>query len=236
MSLPKIDVPIYELTLPSTEQLVKYRPFLVKEEKVLMMAAESKDDKDMINAVKQIINNCCLTEEIKIDSLSSFDLEYFFIQLRARSSGETVSLLYPCEKESCKEDIPFDVDLTKVEVFKNPDHTTKVELTDDIGIMMKYPQLRSIGKINSDSEVESTFQMIIDCIDYIYDDEEIHKAKDATKKELREWIEGLSQENFIKVRTFFETMPKVKYDVELKCGKCKTVNKIEIEGMNSFFG
>ena len=235
MALPKIDVPIYELELPSTGQKIKYRPFIVKEEKILLMAAESDSNEDRVLAIRQILNNCCLTEGVDIDELASFDLEYFFIQLRSRSSGENIDLIYTCETEDCGNGIPFEVDLTDVKVVKTGDTDSKIQLTDTVGVVLRYPRLDTITKLVDEDDLESTFTMIAECIDYIYDDEEIYSSKDTEPGELKSWVESLSQEHFKNIQNFFEDMPKIKYTTELKCDKCNKKHKVEIEGLQNFF-
>ena len=237
MALPKIDVPIYELELPSTGQKIKYRPFLVKEEKVLLMAAESDDARDRVLAIRQILNNCCLTEGVDIDELASFDLEYYFIQLRARSAGETLDMVYTCQSEKCEGTTPFEINLTDIKVIKSEEVNNKIKLSDKIGVVLKYPKLDTISElVNITDDVDTTIKMISECIDYIYDDEEIYNRKDTEEEELIQWVEGLSQEHFQAIEAFFERMPKIKYTTTIACNKCNEKQEIEIEGLQSFFG
>jgi hypothetical protein len=236
MALPKIDVPIYDLEIPSTGQKIQFRPFLVKEEKILLMAQESKEDKDRTLAIRQILNNCCLTEGVDIDELAAFDIEYYFIQLRARSSGENIDLVYACETEGCKKTTPFQVDLNEIEITKSKNKSNKIKLTDDIGAVLQYPTLETINSlVSEENELETSFRMIAECIEYIYDAEEVYNKKDTEPGEMLAWVEDLSQENFIKLRDFFENMPKIKYTTKIKCSECKKTHKIEIEGLQSFF-
>jgi hypothetical protein len=240
MALPKISTPTFEMIIPSTEQKVIYRPFLVKEEKILLMAMEGKDRKETARALKQIINNCCI-DDIDVDKLAPFDLEYFFLLLRAKSIGETIDLTYACQQKKGKTDctnvIKFIVDIDEIKVIKNPEHTNKIDLTDTVGIMMKYPALETImGQELDDENVDAMLKIIIHCMEYIYDETDIHKMKDTDVAETQEFLEGLTQNQFIKIRKFFDTMPKVIYKKTIECDKCKKDNKIEIEGMQNFFG
>jgi hypothetical protein len=240
MALPKINTPTFEMTIPSTEQKITYRPFLVKEEKILLMAMEGKDRKETARALKQIINNCCI-DDVDVNKLAPFDLEYFFLLLRAKSIGETIDLTYACQQKKGKTDctnvIKFTVDIDEIEVIKNPEHTNKIDLTDTVGIMMKYPALETImGQELEGEDVDAMLKIIIQCMEYIYDETDIHKMKDTDAKETQEFLEGLTQNQFIKIRKFFDTMPKVSYKKTIECDKCKKDNKIEIEGMQNFFG
>jgi len=240
MALPKINVPTFEMTIPSTEQKVKYRPFLVKEEKILLMAMEGKDKNEMALALKQTINNCCL-DDIDVDALAPFDLEYFFILLRAKSIGETIDLTYKCKnkkgKTACDNVINFTVNIDDVKVTKDPKHTSKIDLTNTIGITMKYPDLETIIDQNFDTDsVDDILEVIIECMESIYDENAVYKMKDTDKSETAEFLEGLTQDQFGKIKAFFDTMPKVKYKDTLICNKCKKDNEVEIEGMQNFFG
>jgi len=239
MALPKINVPTFEMTIPSTEQKVTYRPFLVKEEKILLMALEGKDETETARALKQIISNCCI-DDIDIDKLAPFDLEYFFLLLRAKSIGETIELTYKCQnkkgKTNCDNVIKFSVDIDAVAVTKNPKHTNKIDITDTIGIMMKYPALETIVNTNFDTEnVDDILDVIINCMESIFDNDSVYKMRDTDRSETKEFLEGLTQTQFIKIREFFNTMPKVAYKETIECDKCKKGNEIEIEGMQNFF-
>jgi len=240
MALPKISIPTFEMTIPSTEQKITYRPFLVKEEKVLLMALEGKDPKETARALKQVINNCCL-DDIDVNKLAPFDLEYFFLLLRAKSIGETIDLTYKCQNKKGKTDcgnvIEFSVNIDDVKVIKNPEHTNKIELTDTVGIMMKYPALETILVQNFDTEsVDEILEVIINCMESIYDETSIYKMKDTDTSETKDFLEGLTQTQFTKIRKFFDTMPKIRYEDTITCNKCKKGNEIEIEGMQNFFG
>ena len=240
MALPKINVPTFEMTVPSTDQKVTYRPFLVKEEKVLLMALEGKDHKETARALKQIINNCCI-DDVDVDKLAPFDLEYFFLLLRAKSIGETIDLTYKCQnkkgKTDCTNVLEFSVNIDDIKVIKNPEHTNKIGLTDTVGIMMKYPALENIIDQNFDTDsLDDILEVIINCMESIYDENAVYKMKDTDNSETVEFLEGLTQTQFTKIKAFFDTMPKVAYKETIECKKCKKDNKIEIEGMQNFFG
>lgn len=242
MALPKLDVPIHELYLPLSKQKVQFRPFLVKEEKILLMAMESKDENSALLPIKQIINNCCLSD-IDVDGLPVTDLEFFFLNLRARSIGEVVELQYKCnntvpaengEEKKCNNVVRFDVNILDIKPEIDPEHTNKIELTDKLGIVMRYPTLKMMENAKG-SEVERLMDVIIDSVDYIYDDESIYYKKDVPKKELLDFIDGMTKEQFAKLQKFFETMPKIKKDVDFTCNKCGYHEKITVEGIQNFF-
>jgi hypothetical protein len=241
MALPKLDVPIYELELPSTEETISYRPFLVKEEKILLMAMEGEDQKEITKAIKQIINNCIVSEPaLKVDKLPLFDIEFILLNLRSRSMGDMIKTSYSrrgCEDPDCKP-IEFEIDIGTISVHKDPEHTNKIELTDSIGIIMKYPDVNLMAGMGNISEIKTddAFDMIVKCIDKIYDEDEVSNQKDYTPKELKAWIESLTQEQFAKIEKFFNTVPKMYKDVKFNCKKCGYKEDIRIEGLASFFG
>jgi DNA-directed RNA polymerase subunit M/transcription elongation factor TFIIS len=246
MALPKVDVPIHEVTLISTGKKIKYRPFLVKEQKLFLMAAESKDPKEMINTVKQVLNNCILSENVNVDELPSFDLENIFLNLRARSVGEIIDLKYNCnnvvksdkgEDKVCNGMVKFDLNILEIEHTKNDKHDKKIEISSSIGIVMKYPNMKmfsNLGFKNTES-VEVIMELIVDCIDYIYDVDKIYYAKDSTKEELMDFVDNLHQEDLIKIQNFFNTMPKISKTLNFKCGKCGHEEEIVVEGIQNFF-
>ncbi len=218
MALPKIATPIYETNLISTEKTVSFRPFLVKEQKLFLMAAQSDDAKEVVNTIKQVLNNCILSEDVKVNSLPVFDLEHLFLQIRARSVGEVVNLNYTCNNDvpdeenkgtkKCNGTVKIDLNLLEIQPTKNPAHSNKIELTDKLGIMMKYPNFDMIQKINLQNESD-LLDVVIACIDFIYDEDQVYYAKDTSKKELEEFIENLQQTDMEKIQTFFQTMPKL---------------------------
>lgn len=241
--LPKLDVPIYDLTLPLSKKKIQIRPFLVKEEKIFLMAAEADDENSVLSAVKQIVNNCCLTENIDIESLPISDIEYIFFNLRARSISEIVELKYKCnnkvyvgeEEKNCGNLVEFEVNVLEIEPKIPENHTNKIELSPTMGIVMKYPNFKLLDKINSTSETEMLMETTLGCIDYIYDDEELFYAKDVTKKELTEFLESMNRPQFLKLQEFFETIPKISKEVDFKCNQCGYEEKIVVEGIQNFF-
>ena len=242
MSLPKLKAPVYEAKLPSTNKVIKYRPFLVKEEKILLTAMESDDEKVITNAVKQIIKNC-IQGNIKVEDLPTFDIEYLFLRLRAKSVGEKVTVglrPYPCSENGgdlCDHTTQVEIDLDKVKVTKNKDHSTKIMLDDDIGIVMEYPDnsvLTSLTK--NDNNTETGISIIKNCIKMIFTKEETFEKDSFNDKELDEFIDSLNSEQFVQIQTFFETMPKLTHTAKYKCGTCGESKETKIEGLNSFFG
>lgn len=244
--LPKIDVPIFELTLPLTKKQVRFRPFLVKEEKILLMAMESNENDAVILAVKQILNNCCI-DEIDIDSLPVADMEFLFLNLRARSVGEIVELPYKCnnkitndkgEEKECGNIVNLEVNVLEINPQTDSTHTNKIELTEKMGIIMKYPSFKMVEeseKTKDVTEVEKVMNILIACIDSIYTEEEMFYAKDVSKKELVDFVENLTREQFMKIQGFFDTIPKIKKDIHFECGKCGYHEDITIEGLQNFF-
>jgi hypothetical protein len=241
--LPKLDVPIYELKLISNGKIVKFRPFLVKEQKIFLMASQSEDAKEVIDAIKQVLSNC-IVDDTDVTSLPVFDLEFLFLNLRAKSVGENVELNYVCnnlvknekgEEEACGGKIKLNVNLMEVDIIKNPEHTNKIMLTDKLGLMMKYPSFDIIKKLNIQNESE-LLKVITSCIDYIFDENEIYYAKDTTEEELTDFIESMQQSDVQKIQKFFETMPKISKNVGFKCKKCGYEEKTTIEGIQNFFG
>ena len=237
MPLPKLSVPEYELNLPSNGQLVKFRPFLVKEEKVLMIAMETGDEKSMISAVKTIIKNCTNLKQ-KVEELPTFDIEYVFLKLRSKSVGESVPIRVTCPDDN-ETVVECEVDLATVEVIKPENHSTTIQLSDDIGITMKYPSLDVFVKNNfgdGSNEIDTIFELTISCIDKIYQGEEVWESKDTSKKEIVEFLEGMNTEQFQKVQEFFETMPKLSHTIKVKNPNTGVDNDILLEGLGSFFG
>lgn len=246
MSLPKITAPIFELNLPSTEQAVKYRPFLVKEQKLLLIAMESGDQKSMMNAIKQIINNCAV-DPVDVDKLPIFDLEYFFVRLRAKSIGEDIdlNLRHPnglnAKNEACEHITKFKLNLLDVEVQKSIGHEDKVVLDEDtkIGIKFKYPTSELALSIENPEElnqIDLASEAVINSIDYIYDADNVYKPEDYTKQELIDFIDNLSQKQYEKLSKFFETMPKLKHSIKWKCAGCGQEDEVTLEGLANFFG
>jgi hypothetical protein len=245
MALPKINTPIFELTLPSNGKTIKYRPFLVKEQKILLMAMESDDQKAMMLAIKQIINNCAV-DQIDCDNLPMFDLEYFFLRLRAKSIGEEIelNLRHPLGTNSsgaiCEHATKSKLNLLEVEVHKSIEHQDKVIIdeTSGIGVKFKYPTSQMVENSdieNIDNELDLATEAIINSIEYIFDKENIYKKEDSTKEELKEFIEGLSQQQFEQLSKFFDTMPKLKHTLRWKCSGCGYEDETSLEGLANFF-
>ena len=236
MALPKLNTPTYELEVPSTDEKIKYRPFLVKEEKILMIAMESKDNAQIINAVKEIVKSCTF-EKVNVSSMPMFDMEYIFLNIRAKSVGEIskIKVLCPDDKTTYAN---VELDLTEVQVQVGDDHTNKIELTDDTGMIMTYPTIDSfldsgIEKIDANNMLD----VIGSCVLQIYENkgEKVYEAKDQTTKELTEFIEQLNTKQFKDVQNFFDTMPKLKHEIKIKNPKTKKESKIILQGLNDFF-
>ena len=237
MALPMNSAPIYTLTLPSTGAEIKYRPFLIKEEKALLLANQSEDPKVMVDSLKQVIKSC-IQGQVDVDSFATFDLEYVFTQIRAKSVGEIVDLLLKCD--TCTDEkavAKVNVDLTKIQVKKADGHTNKIDLFADVGVMMKYPTIDTIKKLESmnTDNVDEVFGVVVECIDAIYDTEQVYAAKDTPKTELLEFLNNLSSEQFKKVQSFFETMPKLSEQVSYDCPVCGKHHDKVLEGLQSFF-
>jgi hypothetical protein len=237
MPLPKISTPSYELELPSTGKPVKYRPFLVREEKLLVLALESEDTKQITEAVKEVIKNCVQTRNIKIESLPTFDIEYLFLNIRGKSVGEEleVNLICPDDGETT---VLTKINIEDIKVAKDVDHSSKIQVDDQIVMEMKYPSLDEFIKDNFDtgsSTMEKSFEMIASCIEKIYTEEEVWSAADVTKKELMGFLDQMNSSQFKKVEKFFETMPKMTHEVKVTNPKTGVENTIVLEGLSSFF-
>jgi len=237
MALPKLTTPTYELEIPSTDEKIKFRPFLVKEEKILMMAMESKSSADITQAVKDIVNECTFNK-VKIDNMPMFDVEYIFLQIRSKSVGEISKLKLLCPDDG-KTYADVELDLNEVKVQVGDDHTNKIELTEDMGLIMKYPTIDSFSETGiRDINPSNMLDVISTCILQIYEKkgEKTYDPKDQTKKELTEFIEQLNTKQFKDVQKFFETMPKLKHEITIKNPKTKKENKVTLTGLNDFFG
>ncbi len=231
MSLPKLNVPTYELTLPSTEQKVKYRPFLVKEHKVLLMLKDSTDD-DSINAIQEIVEACTFGT-LNAKELPSFDLEYIFLKLREKSLGESTDLLVNC---NCGFKIPYEMNLSTLEVKKDPSHSNKIMLNDTIGVEMQYPKISQTIPIYFNTTEEKVMNMIISSIKAVYTaDGEYHEVNVDNKEEAIEFVNSMTKEQFDKIENFFVTMPKLVHEIEAKCPSCGEVNHATLEGLQNFF-
>ena len=238
MPLPRITTPIYELEIPSLKKKIRYRPFLVKEEKILIIALESEDSKQIANAVKTVISNCILSKGIKVEDLSTFDIEYLFLNIRGKSVGETVDVLITCPDDETTQ-VPMSINLDEINVEENPKHSRDIKLDDTLTLRMRYPSMTEFIKNNFDSgdgvSVDDTFDLIISCIQQIYSEEESWTASDSTKKELLEFVEQLSSKQFKEVEKFFETMPKLSHTIKIKNPKTGVESEVVLEGLSAFF-
>jgi hypothetical protein len=238
MPLPKISTPTYELELPSTGQTVQYRPFLVKEEKVLVIALESEDTKQITNAIKNVIKNCILTKSIKVETLPTFDIEYLFLNIRGKSVGEEIEVNIICPDDETTT-TKVNLNLDDIKVQKNEDHTNRIKVDSSIMMEMKYPSLDQFIKNNFDfndsSAMDQSFDLIASCIDKIYTEDEVWAAADVTKKELVEFLEQMNSSQFKEIEKFFETMPKLSHKVSVVNPKTKVESEVVLEGLASFF-
>ena len=236
MALPKLTTPTYELEIPSTDEKIKYRPFLVREEKILLIALESGESKDIITAIKDIVTECTYGK-IDLGKMPMFDVEYIFLNIRAKSVGEvsTLRLLCPDDKETY---VNVDIDLSEIMVQVDKGHNPKIELTDEMGMIMTYPNIDSLSASGvTDITADNMLDVISACILQIYDKkgEEVFETKDQTKKEISEFVESLNTKQFKEVQKFFDTMPKLKHTIEVENPKTKVKSKIVLQGLNDFF-
>ena len=239
MPLPTISTPTYELTLPSSNRKIKYRPFLVKEEKILILAMESQDTKQIARAVKDVISKCILSKGIKVERLSTFDIEYLFLNIRGKSVGEQIEVMVTCPDDE-KTQVPMSINIDSIKVQKDDDHSIDIKLDDVYTLRMKYPSLTEFIKNNfsalEDMSVDDTFDLIASCIDQVYSEEESWASEECTKKELTTFVESLNSNQFKKVEKFFETMPKLSHTVKVTNPNTNVESEIKIEGLQSFFG
>lgn len=230
MSFPKLDMPIYETELPTTGKTVKFRPFLVKEHKVLMMSQQ--DDIDGINKVVGDLIKTCTYNSVDINNLSGIDAEYLFMQIRAKSIGEDYGFVINCE---CGNTIEATANITEIEKTKDPSHTNKIQLTPTVGVEMKYPKFGSMYQVYANQDTETIFNMIVSCVKGVYTPESYTESDDSNHEELIEFLEGLTKEQFDKIENFFVTMPNIVQKVDRACDVCGKVNHVEIKGMDNFF-
>jgi|TARA_B000000609_G_scaffold103734_1_gene79648 hypothetical protein len=241
MPLPTITTPTYELSLPSTGKKIKYRPFLVKEEKILILALETRDQNQITNAVKDVLKKCVITRGIKIDDLPTFDIEYLFLNIRAKSIGEDINMIVTCPDDR-KTEVDVTVYVDEIKVIKSKEHVKDITLDKDMTLRMKYPSLNQFIETNFDTEEESqttvdkTFQLIADCMDTVYTKEDAWDSKDYSPNERLEFIEQLSSKQFKQVEKFFATMPKLSHTIEVTNPNTKKKSKIVLEGLADFFG
>ena len=238
MPLPKIATPTYSLVLPSLEKEINYRPFLVKEEKLLVLALESEDTKQITQAIKAVLKSCVQTKGIKIEALPTFDIEYLFLNIRGKSVGEQLDVNVICPDDE-KTSVKVVIDLDDIQVSKTEGHTNKVQLDKDLMMELKYPSLEEFIKSNFDfkdeNAMDQSFKLIASCVDKIYSEEEVWAAADCTKKEIKDFLEQMNSTQFKEIETFFETMPKLSHTVKFKNPNTKKENEVLLEGLASFF-
>ena len=239
MPLPKISTPTYELTLPSSNKKIKVRPFLVKEEKILIIAMETQDTKQIANAIKDILGKCILTRGIKVEKLSTFDIEYLFLNIRGKSVGEQIEVMVTCPDDG-KTQVPTLINIDNIKILRDENHNTDIKLDDVFTLRMKYPSLNEFIKSNfnpaGDMGVDDTFDLIGSCIDQVYSEDESWTSSECTKKELTEFVEQLNSSQFKEIEKFFETMPKLSHTVKVINPNTKVENEIVLEGLQNFFG
>mgnify|MGYP003112369279 FL=1 len=241
MPLPKISTPTHELVLPSTGKKIKYRPFLVREEKILILALESQDTKQITNAIKSTLKSCILTRGIKVEELPTFDIEYIFLNIRGKSVGESVDVVITCPDDG-ETKVESQIFIDEIQVQKSDNHSRDIKLDESLVLRMKYPSLSEFVQNNfdisnvDDITFDASLDIISSCIDVVYNVDESWAASDCTKKELNEWLETLNSNQFKQVETFFETMPKLSHTIKVTNPKTKIESDVTLEGITSFFG
>ena len=239
MPLPKINTPTYELTVPSTGKKIKYRPFLVREEKILIMAMETENMKDITNSIVQILSDCILTENVKVESLATFDIEYLFLNVRARSVGETVDVNVTCPDDN-ETQVEMTIDIDSIKIQKTRGHKNIIKLDDNLSMKLRYPSIDQFVESNFEtaevlSNVGQSLSMITSCIDMIYNEEETWEAADFSKKELDEFIEQMNTKQFKQIEKFFTTMPKLSHTIAVKNPNTGVESEVVLEGLAAFF-
>lgn len=238
MALPMMNTPTYNMVIPSSEVSVKFRPFLVKEEKALLIAQQSEDLMVMVDTLKGVIKSCVL-DSIDVNKLATFDIEYMFTQIRAKSVGEIIELIFPCDNDHGEDNekarVKVSIDLTTLQVEKDNNHTNKIDLFGDVGVMMKYPTIDVMRKLDDNDSIENIFDVVAMSIDYIYQGDEIFYAKEQKHEEMLQFLNNLTSEQFVKIQNFFDTMPRIKKQIEYTCPVCQKEHKKMLEGMQSFF-
>jgi hypothetical protein len=238
MPLPKISTPTYELELPSSEQTIEYRPFLVREEKLLVLALETEDPKQITNAIKTVIKNCIITKNIKVEILPTFDIEYLFLNIRGKSVGEEldVNVICPDDEETT---VPVKINIDDIQVQKNDNHNKQIKVDKDISIEMKYPSLEQFIKSNFDfannGNMEQSFDLVASCIDKIYTKDDVWSSSDVTKKEMVEFLDQMNSSQFKQIEQFFETMPKLSHEIKVLNPNTGVESTVVLEGLSSFF-
>lgn len=238
MPLPKICTPTYELELPSSGETIKFRPFLVKEEKLLLLALQSEDTKQITNTIKTVIKSCIETKGIKVEALPTFDIEYLFLNIRGKSVGEVIEVNVFCPDDNQTE-VEVKINIDDIKVQKDPNHTNKIKLDDNLMMEMKYPSLEQFIKnnfdISSSNQMEQSFELVASCVDKIYNSDEVWSTADVTKKELLEFLDQLNSSQFKDIEKFFETMPKLSHKIKVTNPKTKVESEVILEGLSSFF-
>ena len=239
MPLPKISTPTYELNLPSTGKKVQYRPFLVREEKLLVLALETEDPKDITTAMKTVIKNCIQTRGVKVETLPTFDIEYLFLNIRGKSVGEEIEVNIICPDDEVTT-VPVTLVVDDIKVQKSKDHSNKIDLGNSLIMEMRYPSLDQFIKNNFDfseeNQMDQSFELISSCIDKIYNEEEVWSTADVTKKEVNDFLEQMNSRQFKQIEKFFETMPKLSHDIKVKNPNTGVESTVVLEGLASFFG
>tara|TARA_A200000159_G_scaffold163513_1_gene190025 strand:+ start:3387 stop:4100 length:714 start_codon:yes stop_codon:yes gene_type:complete len=236
MALPQINTPVHELTIPSTKKKIKYRPFVVREEKILLLALESEDQQEITDAIIQIIGNCIQTK-INLESLSTFDVEYIFLNVRAKSVGEMLEFAITCPDDG-ETQVEVEINIDDIKVQYPKDHTDTIDLENGYFLKMKYPTMKYIMEKKPDekkSVIDSTFEYAVECVETIYNEDETWEAADSTKKELTEFVEQLNSKQYSKLQSFFSSMPKLSHTVKVKNPNTKVVSDVTIEGLANFF-
>tara|TARA_Y100000310_G_scaffold301067_1_gene337200 strand:- start:265 stop:972 length:708 start_codon:yes stop_codon:yes gene_type:complete len=235
MPLPQLSVPKFELELPSTGQKLNYRPFLVKEEKILLMAMEGENEQEIMNAVSHIIDNC-ITEELDTQILPTFDIEYIFLKLRSKSVNEFAEVSFKCEK--CETPNKHNINLEEIEISKTETHSNMIQLDSNIGMQMRYPTTKLMQNINTENreDISHVFDIVENCVEMIFDDDDSYIMDDYTKKEKEEFFNNLTQKQFEKIQEFFTTMPKLQHIINQTCTDCGHEEEITLEGLTNFFG
>ena len=238
MPLPKINTPTYELVLPSSGKKIKYRPFLVREEKILIMALETEDLKQITDSVIQILNSCILTKGVDITKLATFDIEYLFLNVRSKSVGETVEIILTCPDDN-KTTVPTSIDIDSIKIKKDRKHKDTIKLDDNLSLKLKYPSMQQFIENNFEAsdknEVSNTLDMIVSCMDVIFNEEESWPASESTKQELEDFVDQLNTKQFKMIENFFATMPKLTHTVKVKNPKTNVESTIVLEGLAAFF-
>ena len=230
MPLPKLNTPVYEAILPSTDKVIKFRPFLVKEEKVLLTAMEDGSQTALMNAIKTILKNC-VQGNLDVERLPLFDIEYLFLKLRSKSIGEISEIGLKCTDMECGGVNQLSINMDEIEVDKPEGHNRKIMISDDVGVMMSYPVMKTSGITEEDG-----MAIVKDCIEMIFTEEETHERDSFTSKELDEFIDSMDTKQFAKIKEFFDTMPKLQHTINYKCEKCGEDKEVTLQGLDSFFG